>query len=228
MPTIVASTVVTLETIDVAVFVTTPWTPPMSLEMRDCTSPVRVRVKNASDSRCRCRKTAARRSCITRWPTWFDRSVCQTPSTPLTIAIAIIPAANTEISLEFWSPIACRRSRSRNAGTTPSAAETRISASTTASRRRYGRKSRAIRFRFARRTAGSAGRSGGLLIAAVPASEHDPTVENAATLAPCSGSACSVARRAGGCPRMPMPPVAFGAAAAARGTGIVYGGGRVG
>ncbi len=53
--TIVASTVVTLETIDVAVDVTTVCTPPMSLAMRDCTSPVRVRVKNASDSRCRWR-----------------------------------------------------------------------------------------------------------------------------------------------------------------------------
>ena len=50
----VASTVVTLETIDVAVLVTTLSTPPMSLAMRDCTSPVRVRVKNASDSLCRC------------------------------------------------------------------------------------------------------------------------------------------------------------------------------
>ena len=35
IPTIVAITVVTLETIDVAVLVTTFWTPPMSLEMRD-------------------------------------------------------------------------------------------------------------------------------------------------------------------------------------------------
>ena len=69
MPTIVAATVVTLEAIEVAVFVTTFWTPPMSLEIRDCTSPVRVRVKNASDNRCRCRNTAARRSCMTRWPT---------------------------------------------------------------------------------------------------------------------------------------------------------------
>ncbi len=51
----VASTVVTFETIEVAVDVTTLWTPPMSLAIRDCTSPVRVRVKNASDSRCRCR-----------------------------------------------------------------------------------------------------------------------------------------------------------------------------
>ena len=69
MPTMVASTVVTFETIEVAVLVTTLCTPPMSFEMRDWTSPVRVRVKKPSDSRWRCRKTAARRSCITRWPT---------------------------------------------------------------------------------------------------------------------------------------------------------------
>ena len=55
MATTVASTVVTLETIEVAVEVTTVCTPPMSLAMRDCTSPVRVRVKNASDMRCRWR-----------------------------------------------------------------------------------------------------------------------------------------------------------------------------
>ena len=55
MATIVASTVVTLETIEVAVEVTTFCTPPMSLAMRDWTSPVRVRVKKASDSRCRWR-----------------------------------------------------------------------------------------------------------------------------------------------------------------------------
>ena len=99
MPIIVAITVVTFETIDVAVLVTTFWTPPMSFEMRDCTSPVRVRVKNASESRCRWRKTAVRRSCITRWPTWFESSVCQTPSTPVTIAITIIAAASIESCL---------------------------------------------------------------------------------------------------------------------------------
>jgi hypothetical protein len=55
MATTVATTVVMLETIDVAVFVTTFCTPPMSLAMRDWTSPVRVRVKNASESRCRWR-----------------------------------------------------------------------------------------------------------------------------------------------------------------------------
>jgi hypothetical protein len=73
--TTVAITVVMLETIEVAVLVTTFCTPPMSLAIRDCTSPVRVRVKKASDSRCRWRYTAARRSCMTRWPTTFDSQV---------------------------------------------------------------------------------------------------------------------------------------------------------
>jgi hypothetical protein len=99
MPTMVATTVVTFEAIDVAVFVTTLWTPPMSFEIRDCTSPVRVFVKNASDRRCRWRKTFARRSCITRCPTWLEKSVWITPSTPVTIAIAIIPAAATSSSV---------------------------------------------------------------------------------------------------------------------------------
>ena len=161
MPIIVAATVVTLETIDVAVFVTTLCTPPMSFEIRDCTSPVRVRVKNASESRCRWRKTAARRSCITRWPTWFERSVWSTPSTPLTIAIAIIPAASSDSSVVSESWIAFRTPRSRNAGITPSAAEKTISARTAASRRLYGLKSAPIRRRLARRTTGSSGRSGG-------------------------------------------------------------------
>ena len=53
--TTLATTVVTLETIEVAVLVTTVCTPPMSLAIRDWISPVRVLVKNASESRCRCR-----------------------------------------------------------------------------------------------------------------------------------------------------------------------------
>ena len=128
--TIVATIVVTFDAIDVAVFVTTFWMPPMSFEIRDCTSPVRVRVKNASESRCRWRKTAARRSCITRWPTWFESSVCQTPSAPLTIAITIIPAASNESRLVSFALIAFRAPRSRNAGMTPSTAENTISVST--------------------------------------------------------------------------------------------------
>ena len=53
--TTVASTVVTFERTDVAVDVTTFSIPPMSFAIRLCTSPVRVRVKKASESRCRCR-----------------------------------------------------------------------------------------------------------------------------------------------------------------------------
>ena len=128
MPTIVATTVVTFEAIEVAVFVTTLCTPPMSFEIRDCTSPVRVRVKNASDRRCRWRKTAARRSCMTRWPTWFERSVWRTPRTPVTIAIAIIPPAFTRARCRY-AAIAWRMCLSRKAGTTPTPAAKTISAS---------------------------------------------------------------------------------------------------
>ena len=50
----VAITVVRFESTDVAVEVTTVSIPPMSLAILLCTSPVRVRVKKASESRCRC------------------------------------------------------------------------------------------------------------------------------------------------------------------------------
>lgn len=53
MATTLAMTLVRLETSEVAVDVTVACMPPMSLAMRDCTSPVRVRVKKASDMRCR-------------------------------------------------------------------------------------------------------------------------------------------------------------------------------
>ena len=66
MATAVATTVVRLAAIDVAVEVTTVCMPPMSLVMRDCTSPVRVRVKKPSDWRCRWAKTSVRRRCMTR------------------------------------------------------------------------------------------------------------------------------------------------------------------
>ncbi len=51
----VARTVVTFARTDVAVDVTTVSMPPMSFAIRLCTSPVRVRVKNASESRWRWR-----------------------------------------------------------------------------------------------------------------------------------------------------------------------------
>ena len=51
MATPLATTTVAFDTIDVAVLVTMACMPPMSFAMRDCTSPVRVFVKNASDMR---------------------------------------------------------------------------------------------------------------------------------------------------------------------------------
>ena len=53
MATAVATAVVRLAAMEVAVEVTTDSMPPMSLVIRDWTSPVRVRVKNAMDCRCR-------------------------------------------------------------------------------------------------------------------------------------------------------------------------------
>lgn len=50
--TIVAMTLVRLETSEVAVEVTVACMPPMSFAIRDWTSPVRVLVKKASDMRC--------------------------------------------------------------------------------------------------------------------------------------------------------------------------------
>ena len=69
MATAVAIAVVKLAAIEVAVEVTTDSMPPMSLVMRDWTSPVRVRVKKAIDCRCRWAKTLVRSPCMTRWPT---------------------------------------------------------------------------------------------------------------------------------------------------------------
>ncbi len=60
MATAVATVVVRFDAIDVAVEVTTASMPPMSFVMRDCTSPVRVRVKNAIDCFCRCVNTSTR------------------------------------------------------------------------------------------------------------------------------------------------------------------------
>ena len=135
--TTVASTVVTFASTDVAVEVTTFSMPPMSFAIRLCTSPVRVRVKNASDNRWRWRYTCVRRSCITFCPTWFESSVCQTPSTPVTIGIATIPATSTVRRPTSSSGIATSRtSRRRNGDTTPSAAETKMSAETALSRAR--------------------------------------------------------------------------------------------
>src|SRR5262245_34115513 len=98
---------------------------------------------------------------MTRWPTWFESSVWITPRAPVTIAIAIIPAALSESSRVLFDPIASSTRFSRKAGTTPRPAETTIRSRRPLSRSRYGRKSGPIRRRFARRFSGSTGRSGG-------------------------------------------------------------------
>ena len=130
----------TFETIDVAVDVTTLCTPPMSFAMRDCTSPVRVRVKKASESRCRCAYTDARRSCMTSWPMRLESQVCPTPMTPVTIGIATMPATSrSSWCVSILSPFAntpSSRSRSRNGGIIESAAVSAISASSHARLRR--------------------------------------------------------------------------------------------
>ncbi len=66
--TIVLRATATLEVTELAVSVTTRWTPPTSFDRRLWISPVRVAVKNRSGIRCRWAYSAFRRSCITLWP----------------------------------------------------------------------------------------------------------------------------------------------------------------
>ena len=94
MATAVATAVVRLEAIEVAVEVTTDCMPPMSLVIRDCTSPVRVRVKKAMDWRCRCANTSVRSRCITCWPTEVLIQVWITPSAEVSAATATMPAVS--------------------------------------------------------------------------------------------------------------------------------------
>ncbi len=86
MATAVAMTVVRFAATEVAVEVTTDCMPPMSLVIRDCTSPVRVRVKKPSDRRCRWANTSVRSRCITCWPTRVEIQVCTTPNAAVTAA----------------------------------------------------------------------------------------------------------------------------------------------
>jgi hypothetical protein len=76
----------------------------------------------------------------------LDSQVCATPSTPVAIAIPIIPATSRTSSPSSFSGIATSRtSRSRNGETAPRPAETTINSRTVASRARYGRKRRVTR-----------------------------------------------------------------------------------
>ena len=72
---------------------------------------------------------------MTRWPTTFESHVWTTPSTPVTIEIAIIPPTS-QVSRHRVARCGIASSstaRSRNGETIPSPAENTISASTTAS-----------------------------------------------------------------------------------------------
>ena len=91
MATAVATAVVRFEAMEVAVEVTTDSMPPMSLVMRDWTSPVRVRVKNAIDCRCRWPNTLVRSPCMTCWPTLVLIQVWITPKAEVTAATATMP-----------------------------------------------------------------------------------------------------------------------------------------
>jgi hypothetical protein len=87
----------------------------MSFWMRDWTSPVRVRVKNAIDCRCRWPNTDVRSPCMTCWPTLVLIQVCITPSAEVIAATATMPMTSQAISRTFFSGSALSMTaRSRN------------------------------------------------------------------------------------------------------------------
>src|ERR1035441_1418665 len=124
MATGVAIAVVRLAAMEVAVEVTTDSIPPMSLVMRDWTSPVRVRVKNAIDCRCRWPNTLVRSPCMTCWPTLVLIQVWITPRAEVIAATATMPMTSQAISRTFLSGSAgSMTARSRNGGATPTMEE---------------------------------------------------------------------------------------------------------
>ena len=146
MATRVATTVVRFEASEVAVEVTTVCMPPMSLVIRDWTSPVRVRVKKASDWRCRWAKTSVRSRCMTFWPTVVEIHVCTTPSAAVTAATATMPATSQTSRFRFrCGRASSMTARSRNGEAIATTDETTMMAVTVAMGQRCGTKSRAIR-----------------------------------------------------------------------------------
>ena len=134
MATAVATAVVRLAAIEVAVEVTTDSMPPMSFWMRDCTSPVRVRVKKAIDCRCRWVNTLVRSSCMTCCPTLVLIQVWMTPKAEVTAATATIPITSQASSRRFRSGKAVSiTARSRNGEASPTTEEAAMMAVTMAS-----------------------------------------------------------------------------------------------
>ena len=144
MATEVATAVVRLAAIEVAVEVTTASMPPMSLVMRDWTSPVRVLVKKAMDCRCRWANTRVRSSCMTCWPTFVLIQVWITPRAEVTAATASMPMTSQASRCTFFSGSALSMiARSRNGEARLTMDEAAMMAVTTASGQRKGMNSSA-------------------------------------------------------------------------------------
>ena len=144
--TAVATVVVRFEAIEVAVEVTTDCMPPMSLVIRDWTSPVRVRVKKPTDCRWRWANTSVRSPCMTCWPTLVLTQVWTTPSTDVTPATATIPAASTTSRRRScWGRAVSMMARSRNGDARPTIDDAMMIATTPATDQRWGANRRAIR-----------------------------------------------------------------------------------
>ena len=134
MATAVATAVVRLAAMEVAVEVTTDSMPPMSLVMRDWTSPVRVRVKKAIDCRCKWPKTLVRSPCITCWPTLVLIQVWITPNADVTAATATMPITSQASRCRFLAGKAVSMTaRSRNGDASPTMEEATMMAVTIAS-----------------------------------------------------------------------------------------------
>jgi len=137
MATAVATAVVRLAAIEVAVVVTTDWRPATSWSSRDWISPPRVRLKKSIDWAWRWAKTLTRRACITRWPIPVASHVCHTPRTPVTAATATMPATS-QASRTVSPPgrATSMISRSRNGCARPTTEATTMMPVTAASSRR--------------------------------------------------------------------------------------------
>ena len=134
MATAVPTAVVRLEAMEVAVEVTTDSIPPMSLLMRDWTSPLRVRVKKAIDWRCRWLNTLVRSSCMTCWPTLVLIQVCTTPNAELIAATATMPLTSQASKVRFLCGRASSiTARSRNGEARPTTDEATMKTVTIAS-----------------------------------------------------------------------------------------------
>jgi hypothetical protein len=148
MAAAVPTVVVRFDAIDVAVFVTTDAMPPTSFWILDWTSPVRVRVKKASDWRCRWLNRSTRSRCMTRCPVRVLIQVCTTPKAAVNAAIATMAMTSQTSSRRLRRGIALSiTARSRNGEARPTSDDATMSSVTSASGQRKGQNSFPIRRR---------------------------------------------------------------------------------